>query len=356
MRSIKSILRKIPFNHPREIFGMDPRTLAAFRIGVACMLLADLILRFGDIEAFYTDFGVLPRNAYPHLIGRWLVSFHMMSGQWIMQAMLFGLAGICAVCVLIGYKTQSMTVFSWVMLTSLQNRNPILLQGGDDLIRVLVFWGMFLRWGDFYSIDSKRRGTLPPDKPVVIAGTAAYLFQFFIFYFFAYLLKTGKEWSVEGSAVFLALNQDMMAKLPGHFLLQFPELLKFLTFAVLYTEMIVPIIIFCPIFNAPIRIACFLALAGMQTGFGSCLRVGLFPYISFVASIPILPPLFWNTLSEWWWKSDSAKANRPLECRGAKSNPGSDTGGPSRQKPVAPTQNLPWPQFLKSSGVALLLL
>jgi len=44
------------------IFGVDPRALAAMRMGLAGLTLVDLALRSGDLSAFYTDAGVLPRD------------------------------------------------------------------------------------------------------------------------------------------------------------------------------------------------------------------------------------------------------------------------------------------------------
>ena len=44
------------------LFGIDPRSLAVFRIGVAGVLLLDLWYRSREIGAFFTDEGVLPRH------------------------------------------------------------------------------------------------------------------------------------------------------------------------------------------------------------------------------------------------------------------------------------------------------
>jgi len=43
-------------------FGVDPRALAALRMSLGLLFLADLALRSRDLVAFYTDAGVLPRS------------------------------------------------------------------------------------------------------------------------------------------------------------------------------------------------------------------------------------------------------------------------------------------------------
>ena len=47
-----------------RIFSIDYRSLAAFRIGLALILLCDLFNRSQDLVAHYTDLGVLPRDIY----------------------------------------------------------------------------------------------------------------------------------------------------------------------------------------------------------------------------------------------------------------------------------------------------
>ena len=45
-----------------DVFGIDTRSLAVFRIGLALTILLDLVLRAQDLGAHYTDAGVLPRR------------------------------------------------------------------------------------------------------------------------------------------------------------------------------------------------------------------------------------------------------------------------------------------------------
>ena len=73
-----------------EIFGLDLRSLSLFRIGLAGVVLVDLIIRSTDLRIFYTDFGLLPRSA---LIEKFLdsnfISFHLMNGTAPFQTILF---------------------------------------------------------------------------------------------------------------------------------------------------------------------------------------------------------------------------------------------------------------------------
>ena len=55
-----------------QLFGLDLRSLALFRIGLALLIIIDLIKRSKDLTAHYTDFGILPRAALlEHFSNSW---------------------------------------------------------------------------------------------------------------------------------------------------------------------------------------------------------------------------------------------------------------------------------------------
>src|SRR5262245_56404876 len=100
------------------IFGLDLRSLAAFRIGVALFILWDLISRSFDLTAHYTDTGILPRLwANQYFAGGSLyrslnpaaLSPHMLTGSALGIALLFLIHGVAALGLLLGYRTRLMT-------------------------------------------------------------------------------------------------------------------------------------------------------------------------------------------------------------------------------------------------------
>ena len=119
-----------------ELFGVDLRALAALRVGLAGVVLADLAQRAGDLIPFYTDDGVLPRAALVPLKHAWDFSIHSAAGGAPVIASLFVLQGVAALALLLGARTRLATALVWVLEWSLQNRNPLVLSGGDDLLRM----------------------------------------------------------------------------------------------------------------------------------------------------------------------------------------------------------------------------
>ena len=135
---------------------LDFRSLALVRILLGFCIVIDLVVRASDLRAHYTDEGVLPRGALlgDLLHSRWYYSFHYISGEPIFQGLLFLLAGVVAVGLILGFRTRLCAIASWLLLVSLHARNPMVLNGGDTLLKMLLFWAMFLPLGRFWSVDS----------------------------------------------------------------------------------------------------------------------------------------------------------------------------------------------------------
>ena len=281
----------------KTVFGIDLRTLALFRIATALMILADLCSRSRDLTAHYSDAGILPRVALLQLSSGWPPSLHMLSGSAAIQAVLMTIAALIALAMLVGYRTRLATVASWLLLASLQARNPLLVQGGDNLLLLLLFWGMFLPLGARFSIDcALDRALAQAPHHYFSAATVALLVQVMSVYFFSALLKTAPQWWPEGTAVAYALNIDHLATPVAVWLRQFPTLLTALTYYVWLLELIGPVLIFSPLLFPWIRLTLQGLFVTMHVGFLLCLEIGLFPLVS-IASLSVFTPSWvWDRL------------------------------------------------------------
>ena len=67
-------------------FAVDLRSLAAFRIALASVLLYDLIDRARDLRAHYTDAGLLPADLLEQVAGsgiRFSLHYQLSSSDWV---------------------------------------------------------------------------------------------------------------------------------------------------------------------------------------------------------------------------------------------------------------------------------
>ena len=125
---------------------------------------------------------MLPRSA---ITTPRYVSLHFLDGTADFQGALFVIAGLFALALLVGWWTRLATAASWFLLTSLHARNPMVLQGGDTLLRLLLFWGLFLPLGRAGRWTAWRRGGRPPGDAEVSAGSAALVLQVCFVYWFS---------------------------------------------------------------------------------------------------------------------------------------------------------------------------
>jgi len=295
----------------RKVFTIDLRALAIMRIWVAGILLTDLAIRATDLEAHYANMGVLPLHVlHQHLWLPHFFSLHSLSGLWQFQLILFLLAALSAACLLLGYKTRVATVVSWLLLLSLQNRNPLIAQGGDDLLRMLLFWAMFLPWGRYYSYDALHAPKKPPlqsSTNYFSAATAAYILQIGLVYFSTALLKNSPEWHTDGTALYYALSLDQILMPGGRLIYPYPELLRALTLTTYYTELLLPFLLLIPFYNNFFRMVVVVVLIGFHIGISLTLFVGLF-YLINIASVAGLLP---KPVMDWTDRRLLASFRRP---------------------------------------------
>ena len=299
----------------RSVFSIDLRSLVVFRVMLALVILADLALRSADLTVFYTDTGVLPRRDVLSISGSAYWSLHHANGEWWWQALLFVIAAIFALCLLVGYRTRLATVGSFVLLASLMNRNPLLLQGGDQLLAVICFWAMFLPLGARRSIDAaiqpfrrddpNRLRHAPDDaQPYFSVATIAVIFQVLYLYTFTAFLKTGDAWTSRFDAAYYAVSLQHFATPIGHWFSQFEGMLKLATLFVLFVEFVGPVLVLLPFLWPRLRIIGLLLLASLHVAFGLMLHIGLFPLIDLTSLSLLLPGALWAWLAARRMRTD----------------------------------------------------
>ncbi|MGE0607939.1 MAG: HTTM domain-containing protein [Pirellulales bacterium] len=284
------------------LWSVDLRALAAVRIGCGLLLLADLANRWPDLAAHYSDVGLLTRADRWNLLvdfglSGW-TSLHMLSGSVWFQGLLFCLTAAAALLLLLGYRTRLASVACFLLLLSLHARNPLVLQCGDTLLRCLLFWCMFLPWGEVWSVDAWHRPR-PADLRYCSTATVALLLQLCYVYVFTALLKTDPSWRSDFSAIHYALHHDHFTTAWGYRLLQYPKLLPPMTLASWLLEWAGPLLLFCPIGMGRIRTAIVASFVGFHLGLAATMELGLFPFYCICYWLVFLPRGVWDKVEDF---------------------------------------------------------
>lgn len=281
-----------------RLVGADIRSLAALRIALALCVLFNIANRARFIKAFLTDAGLLPRAfAYSEFPPLPLHALFFIDGGPLLPAILLCIDAIFALALLVGYRTKLATVVVWFLTVSLQVRNPLINQGGDILLRVLLFWSMFMPLAQCWSIDSKRAGNVSgAPRTMANFGTLGFGLQIALLYVFAALLKyRAPEWA-EGTAVYYALNIDQLVKPFGKTLLAYPAALAEITKLVVVGEGFCALGFYFPWKNWIFRSLTLLAIVAMHLSFFLCFELGPFPWINSSAMLFFIPSELWDRL------------------------------------------------------------
>lgn len=280
--------------HPRvrQLFGIDLRSLAALRIGLGLSVLVSLFVRAPEIEALYSDAGVLPRSAGGTM------TLYALSGSAAFVGAMFAVAAIFALMLVIGYQTRIATIASWFLTASLDARNPLVAHGGDAVLILLLFWGIFLPLGARASVDA-RTGRVGAGVPGVAlsVGTLAFLMQLVFIYVFSGLLKDFGHWVTGRTAVYEALNLDQLTRSAGTALLGYPGLVKAMSPFIYFVEVCGPLLAFVPVWSAGFRTITIVLFVGFHVVILVLFNFPLFPLFCIVGWLAFLPAQFWDRLA-----------------------------------------------------------
>jgi len=284
-----------------ELFGIDLRTLALFRVTLATVVGVDLARRlFIDLRAFYTDWGVLPGESLLQSDAAWRFNLFLINEQSGFAALLLVIGLLASIAMWWGYRTRIAVAVLFIIVVSVLNRNPMVLTGGDNLMVCLLFWSMFLPLNARWSIDAALAPNSPPCNPLHVSwASAGILLQVMSIYFFSAVLKIGDPWWPDGLAVYYTMELERYVTTLGRQLLEFPILMKGLTYFVYFLGWIGPILVFLPIWTRTLRFTVMLMLMLIHLGFILCLEIGHFPYVSLSSLTLLLGGWAWDQMAAW---------------------------------------------------------
>ena len=279
----------------RDVFSLDTRSLALARIGLGCMLIRWYLVAMMNVELFWTDEGVLPRELAENLLfsGQW--SFHLLSGEPAFQWMLIALGMAAALAFTVGYHTRLACALSVLLLLSAQIRNPWIVNGGDIILRSMLFWMIWLPMGARFSMDARRQQEKSASPRTTSLACIALMTQMIVIYFFNGMHKSDPVWHTHGTAVELSL-QHYGTHL-GLWLADFPSLTNLLTHSVLWMELALPWFLFFPWKTNAIRTLVVGVFVSFHLGLFFTMELGIFPWIAVVAWFAFLPGSIWNLFS-----------------------------------------------------------
>lgn len=275
-----------------RIFTLDTRSLALCRVATGLLVLGDLLTRAWTFRLHYTDLGVLPRQALFELNLLRFPSIYAASGWEPFLIALMVLHGVIAVLLSLGYRTRLNGPLLWYLTISLQQRLHMANNGGDTVLAAVLFWGMFLPWGETLSWDAAAH----PDSRLAVGrvttpATAILCLQMLAMYWISVLGKMEPTW-LTGQVLYYAFQCDLYSRPLGQWLLPYTLMMSGLVYATLAWEVVGPALLLSP--WPRVRAVTCLLFTLMHLSFGLFLRIGIFALTPILFSLALAPGWVWE--------------------------------------------------------------
>lgn len=283
------------------IFSLDLRSLGLARFFLGVIMLYDFIGRIPYINDFYTDEGLLTRKNFMNFMEHgWNWSIFMFTGNYWPILLLYLVMLVFIVLMTIGYRYRLTSFVVWVFMISISNRNWMLNNSGEDLYRVMLFVFMFLPMGSKYSVDNALKLNKNDfNNSYFSIWTFIYIVQISAVYFVSYYFKTGSDWRVSYRATYMALSIGVFTRDWVSYVLEFKNLLKYLTMFVIKAEGFAHYLLLFG-FTYKLKAYTRYILISIWVGFHASLifamKIGAFPWICIAVWFGLLPAHFWDSI------------------------------------------------------------
>lgn len=234
-------------------FKKEPTyTIDIFRILFGAFILLILVISFPNWQRFYGPDGVVPFEvlAKPWMGYSWSV-LTLTDRAWFPTA-IYWLALASATLFTVGFKTRFFTIILFVIYASLMHRAPVLINGQDQIIIMLLFFSCFAPLGTTFSLDeflrrlAKIKLSKNPDEVVEKPVWPQRLMQasIVLLYVFAGPSKFVDDvaWR-DGSAIYYVTNSPRWFRFPNLAFFHNQYLSILLTYGTLLAEIGFPIFI-----------------------------------------------------------------------------------------------------------------
>lgn len=282
--------------YARAAFGLDLRSLAAYRIALGAILCLDCVLRTRDFPLMFAADGVFPLAALRRGYGDatvWSLAFLHDSTWW--SGVVLAFEGVAGLLLAAGVATRVSTVAAWVALWSVIRRTGPATCGGDIWLACQLFWAIFLPLGAAWSWDARRRSAAghPAVRGVACSvASAAIVLQLVAVYVSAGVAKCNATW-LSGAAVAHALSVHDHGTALGMAVARSGLAGAPAAWTVVALELVGPLLLILRP-TAAVRLGLIAAFVAFHALIGLTMTVGLFVPIGMAAWLPLVPAAVWD--------------------------------------------------------------
>jgi hypothetical protein len=225
---------------------IDARQYAALRIAFGSLSVIYFVQLLPYVEAQFSGSGWLGdiQQIAIQNGGSWSLFFLRADGHAATLAYAIVISGIItAFLMMIGWQSRLATCITWLVWVSLWNRNPLLLDGDDAVLKVMCFYLMLSPCGNCWSVDAY---SCSKPQTVTIWPLRLVQFQIALIYFVSGWVKFhSPEW-LDGTIMQYVLIHPQYSRWNGWVMIYKPMmtgLLAGLAWFIRWWELLFPLLL-----------------------------------------------------------------------------------------------------------------
>jgi hypothetical protein len=303
---MKELLKKLD---RRMLDGGDPAVVPLLRIAYACLLLIHILTLWPNSEMWFTDQGVMSSQTAQTLGNdyNWSLLFWLPSTPLVVKCCLV-IMFVHSIFLLLGVASRIQVACLFVWLVSFQNRNFLILDGEDTLMRLYAFFFIWLPLDERYSLAKFLHNTKETARSAERPWALRLIqFQIIALYASTALCKLqGNTWH-DGTAMwYVSRMTDNFGRLIPASLFEVYWVSAFATWSALTLEMVLPLALLIP------QTRKWGVVAGIMLHLGIELSMNLFLFQWFMilGLISFIKVEDWNSLSSHFQRPLSIYLNK----------------------------------------------
>jgi hypothetical protein len=264
----------------------DPLPLATARIACGAIVFLWALSLAPDLGAFYSEAG-LTAGAAPQR-DWWEPSLLAAAGSELAVGAVYVALIAASASLALGWHSRASAAVAFIAMTTLARANPYVLNSGDTLLRLVVFFLMLAPSGAALSLD-RRRARLRGAEPATVRAWPVRLIQIQISAMYAMAVWSklgGEEWR-DGTAASYAMRLPDLVRFHLPPALERSELVAH---AATYGTLVVEAGLAVLIWHKRTRVPALLAGLVLHLSIDATIRVGFFTLAVLAAYLSLSRP------------------------------------------------------------------
>jgi len=230
--------------------AMNDKTIGMtlVRVGISLIIIKDFILYLFSLDYLFGPHAIVPFSMYDSIMHQYHLTFLEINFNDLHEAFFYMCASLlCAILFLLGWRTFWTGMLLFLFLIILKMRNVYLLDGGDNLMQVLMPFIAISGSLPLYNTKSstaKSNRWYQTQQLISRLGNYGVMLEICYVYFFAFLHKIPGPLWLDGTATYYVMRTAEFQGTPLNiWITQSALFVKFTTYATLIWEGLFPFLI-----------------------------------------------------------------------------------------------------------------